>query len=97
MSRSPAPRPSFPADWRWHHRHAARDLDDVERLWPGRFDLAALDREGIGSAAARYGMRATPYYLDLRYAALLRLEQRRLGGDTVFAFTHYFHPEEWVT
>ena len=54
-----------PADWRWQHSHAARSLDDVERLFPGRFDLGPLDRPGIEAALALYGMRATPYYLDL--------------------------------
>lgn len=54
-----------PDDWRWQHAHAARSLDDVERLFPGRFELGALDRPGIEAAIALYGMRATPYYLDL--------------------------------
>jgi lysine 2,3-aminomutase len=62
LARSPT---TFPADWAWHHRHAATSLDDVERLFPGRFELDALDRPGIDAAIARYGMRATPYYLDL--------------------------------
>ena len=54
-----------PDDWRWQHAHAARSLDDVERLFPGRFALGALDRPGIEAAIALYGMRATPYYLGL--------------------------------
>ncbi len=61
--------PTFPADWRWQHAHAAQSLDDVERLFPGRFDLSRLDRAGIERAAALYGMRATPYYLSLARAA----------------------------
>ncbi len=52
-------------DWRRQHARAATSLDDVEALFPGRFDLAALDRPGIEAAIALYGMRATPYYLDL--------------------------------
>jgi lysine 2,3-aminomutase len=66
------PRPpatGFPADWRWHHAHAATSLEDVERLFPGRFDLSALDRSGIARAAALYGMRVPPCYLDLARAA----------------------------
>lgn len=67
---APAARePTFPADWRWQHGHAATSLEDVERLFPGRFDLSALDRAGIATAIARYGMRATPYYLGLARAA----------------------------
>jgi len=73
VTRSPtAPLPAasaFPADWRWQHAHAAQSLADVERLFPGRFDLSRLDRAGIERAAAAYGMRATPYYLALARAA----------------------------
>ncbi len=69
MMAAPAPPPAFPADWRWHHAHAAQSLEDVERLFPGRFDLSRLDRAGIARAAALYGMRATPYYLALARAA----------------------------
>jgi lysine 2,3-aminomutase len=54
-----------PADWRWQHAHALRSLDDVERAFPGRFDLSRLDRPGIEAAVALWGMRATPYYLGL--------------------------------
>ncbi|MBM3984384.1 MAG: KamA family radical SAM protein [Planctomycetes bacterium] len=68
MPAVPAP-PAFPPDWRWHHAHAAQSLSDVERLFPGRFDLSRLDRPGIERAAALYGMRATPYYLALARAA----------------------------
>jgi len=57
--------PATVADWRWQHAHAATSLDDIERLFPGRFDLPVLDREGVGKAIAAYGMRATPYYLSL--------------------------------
>src|SRR6185436_10402565 len=64
-------------DWRWQHAHAARSLDDVERLFPGRFALEALDRPGIEAAIALYGMRATPYYLDLA--------QRASESDPVWA------------
>jgi len=60
---------SMPEDWIWQHAHAATSLADVERLFPGRFDLAALDRAGIEAAIALYGMRATPYYLGLARAA----------------------------
>ncbi|HZL99266.1 MAG TPA: KamA family radical SAM protein [Planctomycetota bacterium] len=60
-----APPVADPGDWRWQHGHAARSLEDVERLFPGRFELAALDRRGIEAAIALYGMRATPYYLGL--------------------------------
>lgn len=56
---------ALPDDWRWHHARAARNLDEVEALFPGRFDLSRLDRPRIDAAAARYGMRATPCYLDL--------------------------------
>jgi len=62
-------RSAFPDDWRWHHAHAATSLDDVERLFPGRFDLASVDRAGVDAAAATWGMRATPYYLDLARSA----------------------------
>jgi len=71
----PAPTPFPPAapeavaDWRWQHVHAAQSLADVERLFPGRFDLGALDRPGIAAAIALYGMRATPYYLSLARSA----------------------------
>lgn len=64
--------PATHPDWRWQHVHAARSLDDVERLFPGRFELASLDGKAIAAAAERYGMRATPYYLDLA---------RRAGPD----------------
>ncbi len=64
LTREPVAR-AVPDDWRWHHAHAATSLDDIERLFPGRFDMSALDRSGIVRAIARYGMRATPYYLDL--------------------------------
>ena len=57
--------PEAENDWRWQHTHAATDLDAVERLFPGRFDLERLDRPGIEAAIALYGMRATPYYLGL--------------------------------
>jgi lysine 2,3-aminomutase len=60
-----APADALTEDWLWQHRHAATSLADVERLFPGRFDLAALDRPGIAAAIALYGMRATPYYLSL--------------------------------
>lgn len=56
-------------DWRWQHAQAARSLDDVERLFPGRFELGPLDRPGIEAAIALYGMRATPYYLGLAQRA----------------------------
>lgn len=69
MPGAPSPPPAFPEDWRWQHAHAARSLEDVERLFPGRFDLSRLDRAGIARAAAAYGMRATPYYLSLARAA----------------------------
>lgn len=52
-------------DWRWQHAHAATSLDQIETLFPGRFDLHALDRPGIDAAIALYGMRATPYYVSL--------------------------------
>ncbi len=61
--------PAVPEDWTWQHAHAATSLADVERLFPGRFDLARLDRAGIDAAIALYGMRATPYYLGLARAA----------------------------
>jgi len=64
-------------DWRWQHSRAARSLEDVERLFPGRFDLSSLDRPGIAAAIALYGMRATPYYLDLA--------QRASESDPVWA------------
>lgn len=57
--------PAAVDDWRWQHAHAARGLADVEALFPGRFDLSALDREAIDAAAEAYAMRATPYYLAL--------------------------------
>ena len=63
---------AFPEDWRWQHVHAACSLADVEALFPGRFDLDALDRPGIERAAALYTMRATPYYLDLAREASRR-------------------------
>jgi len=67
---SPSPAaPAFPPDWRWHHAHAATSLFAVEALFPGRFDLSRLDRPAIDRAAAEYGMRATPYYLNLARAA----------------------------
>jgi len=59
----------FPDDWRWHHAHAARSLADIEALFPGRFDLTALDHGAIDEAAQLYSMRATPYYLDLAHVA----------------------------
>ncbi len=65
----PAPAPAFPEDWLWQQRHAATSLADVERLFPGRFDLSRLDRPGIEAAIALYGMRATPYYLALAQRA----------------------------
>lgn len=55
-------------DWRWQHAHAARSLDDVERLFPGRFALDEARRE-FDAVALDYAMRATPYYLDLARAA----------------------------
>ena len=69
MSLTAASPTTFPADWRWHHVHAATSLGDIERLFPGRFDLSGLDAAGIDAAAAAYGMRAPPYYLDLAAAA----------------------------
>lgn len=63
------PQAAHAEDWRWQHAHAARSLADVERLFPGRFALQALDRPGIEAAIALYGMRATPYYLGLAAAA----------------------------
>jgi lysine 2,3-aminomutase len=63
-----APAPTLDAqrdDWRWQHAQAATSLGDVDALFPGRFDLTALDRSGIAAAIDRYGMRATPYYLGL--------------------------------
>jgi lysine 2,3-aminomutase len=78
MSLGVSPPPTvFPADWRWQHRHAATSLEDVERLFPGRFELGDLDREGIAAAIGRYGMRATPYYLDLA--------QRAAESDPIWA------------
>jgi len=56
-------------DWRWQHAHAATSLDDVARLFGDRFDLSGLDRPGIERSIAAYGMRATPYYLDLAEVA----------------------------
>ena len=53
------------ADWRWQHAHALRSLADVERVFPGRFELSGIDRPGVEAAIALYGMRVTPYYLDL--------------------------------
>ena len=64
-------------DWRWQHAHAATSLDDVEALFPGRFDLGGLDRAGVEEAIALYGMRATPYYLSLA--------QRAAADDPVWA------------
>ena len=61
--------PASVADWRWQHAHAATSLRDVERLFPGRFDLSGVDRGRIDEAIAAYGMRATPYYLGLARAA----------------------------
>jgi lysine 2,3-aminomutase len=67
---APAASPSsFPTDWRWHHAHAATSLSAIETLFPARFDLSHLDRPAIDRAAADYGMRATPYYLNLARAA----------------------------
>jgi lysine 2,3-aminomutase len=60
---------SHPEDWIWQHAHAATSLADIERLFPGRFGLSALDRAGIETAIGLYGMRATPYYLGLARAA----------------------------
>jgi lysine 2,3-aminomutase len=79
MPDSPLPAPASPAaaptatpatgrgrpEWGWQHAHALRSLDDVERVFPGRFDLSVLDRGGIAAAIALWGMRTTPYYLDL--------------------------------
>jgi lysine 2,3-aminomutase len=61
----PTPDPATTDDWRWQHTHAATSLEQVEALFPGRFELGALDRAGIAAAIALYGMRATPYYLSL--------------------------------
>jgi lysine 2,3-aminomutase len=70
LSESAAAAPAtLPDDWRWHHAHAARCLDDVEALFPGRFDLSGLDRAGIDEANGLYAMRTTPYYLDLARTA----------------------------
>jgi lysine 2,3-aminomutase len=54
-----------PQDWVWQHAHAITDLGQVEEAFGDRFDLAALDRQGIDAAIERYGMRTTPYYLGL--------------------------------
>lgn len=59
------PAPSFPHDWTWHHQHAIRSLDDIEKLFPGRFDLSSLDKERVDAAADLYAMCVTPYYLSL--------------------------------
>lgn len=61
--------PASVADWRWQYAHAATGLDAVEALFPGRFAMDALDRMRIEQAIAAYGMRATPYYLNLATAA----------------------------
>ncbi|GJM22965.1 MAG: L-lysine 2,3-aminomutase [Planctomycetota bacterium] len=53
------------ADWRWQHVSAATSLNDVEHLFPGRFELSKADRAQTAEAAERYAMRATPYYLSL--------------------------------
>ncbi|MDG2148838.1 MAG: KamA family radical SAM protein [Planctomycetota bacterium] len=61
--------PATVDDWRWQHAHAATNLDQVEELFPGRFDLSgsnkSLNRVGIAQAISLYGMRVTPYYLSL--------------------------------
>jgi lysine 2,3-aminomutase len=64
--------PAAVADWGWQHAHAASSLDDVERLFPGRFDLSGVDRASLEEVVARYGMRATPYYLSLAREASAR-------------------------
>ncbi|MGQ0553316.1 MAG: KamA family radical SAM protein [Planctomycetota bacterium] len=65
MTASPATLAESVEDWRYQHKHAATSLEDVERLFPGRFELSDLDRASIAAAIALYGMRATPYYIGL--------------------------------
>lgn len=70
-SSSPASTATDWTDWTWQHGRAARSLDDVEALFPGRFDLDAVRRDLASSddVAHDYAMRATPYYLDLAQRA----------------------------
>jgi lysine 2,3-aminomutase len=61
-------RTSFPGvsdadwgDWRWQQRHMLRSAADLERL----VDLTPDERRGLGGAAGRFRVGATPYYASL--------------------------------
>jgi len=62
-------------DWRWHLKHAVRDVDTFERLAGIRLDPE--HRVRVTATAERFPMAVTPYYLSL-------IDGADYAGDPVF-------------
>lgn len=56
-------KPGFWTDWRWHLKHAIRDIPTVERLLGIQFDDE--ERAAMEETILKFPLSVTPYYLSL--------------------------------
>ena len=55
-------KPGFWTDWRWHLKHAIRDIPTVERLLGIRFD--EQERAAMEEPLLKFPLSVSPYYLS---------------------------------